>query len=189
MKCYGKSDCETLARIHDGGANGCRDKWVLLGPRPLMAIQENGLLLEEGARRVWQPVPRADIHEAEAPPLTPDNINKECPLPVGGLIPGQPGAVDPRLLAGSHADDLTSVGEADRVGLGVLEGHGGHDQVVDGRPRQLKSLDHSIVASLQLTSLFSPTMFVKVSALMTALFLFWRSLNPKTVLSSVSVGI
>ncbi|KAK6747263.1 hypothetical protein RB195_000460 [Necator americanus] len=26
VKCYGKSDCETLARIHDGGANGCRDR-------------------------------------------------------------------------------------------------------------------------------------------------------------------
>ncbi|RCN28153.1 Destabilase [Ancylostoma caninum] len=25
VKCYAKSDCETLARIHDGGANGCRD--------------------------------------------------------------------------------------------------------------------------------------------------------------------
>ncbi|CAJ0932936.1 unnamed protein product, partial [Mesorhabditis belari] len=25
LKCYGKSDCETMARIHDGGANGCRD--------------------------------------------------------------------------------------------------------------------------------------------------------------------
>ncbi|KAI6206670.1 Destabilase family-containing protein [Aphelenchoides besseyi] len=24
LKCYGKSDCETIARIHDGGANGCR---------------------------------------------------------------------------------------------------------------------------------------------------------------------
>ncbi|KAK0398233.1 hypothetical protein QR680_002486 [Steinernema hermaphroditum] len=24
LKCYGKSDCETLARIHDGGASGCR---------------------------------------------------------------------------------------------------------------------------------------------------------------------
>ncbi|EYB95011.1 hypothetical protein Y032_0164g3515 [Ancylostoma ceylanicum] len=28
VKCYGKSDCETLARIHDGGANGCRDRSV-----------------------------------------------------------------------------------------------------------------------------------------------------------------
>ncbi|CAB3409822.1 unnamed protein product [Caenorhabditis bovis] len=26
VKCYGKSDCETIARIHDGGANGCRDR-------------------------------------------------------------------------------------------------------------------------------------------------------------------
>ncbi|CAD6193529.1 unnamed protein product [Caenorhabditis auriculariae] len=26
VKCYGKNDCETLARIHDGGANGCRDR-------------------------------------------------------------------------------------------------------------------------------------------------------------------
>ncbi|KAK6014463.1 Destabilase, partial [Ostertagia ostertagi] len=26
VKCYGKSDCETLARIHDGGANGCREQ-------------------------------------------------------------------------------------------------------------------------------------------------------------------
>uniref|UniRef100_A0A914DMA2 lysozyme n=1 Tax=Acrobeloides nanus TaxID=290746 RepID=A0A914DMA2_9BILA len=24
FKCYGKNDCETIARIHDGGANGCR---------------------------------------------------------------------------------------------------------------------------------------------------------------------
>ncbi|CAJ0587603.1 unnamed protein product, partial [Mesorhabditis spiculigera] len=24
LKCYGKTDCETMARIHDGGANGCR---------------------------------------------------------------------------------------------------------------------------------------------------------------------
>uniref|UniRef100_A0A914KHA8 lysozyme n=4 Tax=Meloidogyne TaxID=189290 RepID=A0A914KHA8_MELIC len=24
LKCYGKSDCETIARLHDGGANGCR---------------------------------------------------------------------------------------------------------------------------------------------------------------------
>ncbi|KAK6110859.1 Destabilase family protein [Brugia pahangi] len=29
VKCYGKSDCETLARIHDGGANGCRSKDTL----------------------------------------------------------------------------------------------------------------------------------------------------------------
>ncbi|VDM62220.1 unnamed protein product [Angiostrongylus costaricensis] len=28
VKCYGKSDCETLARIHDGGANGCRDRYA-----------------------------------------------------------------------------------------------------------------------------------------------------------------
>ncbi|KAF8370392.1 ilys-4 [Pristionchus pacificus] len=26
VKCYGKSDCEAIARIHDGGANGCRDR-------------------------------------------------------------------------------------------------------------------------------------------------------------------
>ncbi|CAI4227772.1 unnamed protein product [Auanema sp. JU1783] len=26
VKCYGKSDCEAMARIHDGGANGCRDR-------------------------------------------------------------------------------------------------------------------------------------------------------------------
>ncbi|GMT23406.1 hypothetical protein PFISCL1PPCAC_14703, partial [Pristionchus fissidentatus] len=24
VKCYGKSDCEAIARVHDGGANGCR---------------------------------------------------------------------------------------------------------------------------------------------------------------------
>ncbi|KAL7078544.1 hypothetical protein ACQ4LE_002104 [Meloidogyne hapla] len=24
LKCYGKNDCETIARLHDGGANGCR---------------------------------------------------------------------------------------------------------------------------------------------------------------------
>ncbi|KAF1758366.1 hypothetical protein GCK72_014824 [Caenorhabditis remanei] len=29
VKCYGKSDCETIARIHDGGANGCRDRGTI----------------------------------------------------------------------------------------------------------------------------------------------------------------
>ncbi|MFH4977093.1 hypothetical protein AB6A40_003802 [Gnathostoma spinigerum] len=29
VKCYGKSDCEAVARIHDGGANGCRSKDTL----------------------------------------------------------------------------------------------------------------------------------------------------------------
>ncbi|CAI5447456.1 unnamed protein product [Caenorhabditis angaria] len=26
VKCYAKSVCETIARLHDGGANGCRDR-------------------------------------------------------------------------------------------------------------------------------------------------------------------
>ncbi|MCP9265704.1 Ilys-4 [Dirofilaria immitis] len=30
LKCYGKGECETLARIHDGGANGCRSKDTLI---------------------------------------------------------------------------------------------------------------------------------------------------------------
>lgn len=29
VKCYGKSECETIARIHDGGANGCRDRGTI----------------------------------------------------------------------------------------------------------------------------------------------------------------
>lgn len=30
LKCYGKSDCETIARIHDGGQNGCRNGETLI---------------------------------------------------------------------------------------------------------------------------------------------------------------
>jgi hypothetical protein len=53
--------------------------------------------------------------------------------PEVGFRPGETGAVDARLLAGAEADDGAVLGVCDRVGLGVLEGEGGHDQVGYGR--------------------------------------------------------
>ena len=50
-------------------------------------------------------------------------------LPVVSLLACQTGAVDAALLAGTHADGLTAGGVAHAVGLGVLQGDEGNDQI------------------------------------------------------------
>uniref|UniRef100_A0A1I7XSE7 lysozyme n=1 Tax=Heterorhabditis bacteriophora TaxID=37862 RepID=A0A1I7XSE7_HETBA len=44
VKCYGKSDCETLARIHDGGANGCRERLEKKYVRTIVIIPNESLM-------------------------------------------------------------------------------------------------------------------------------------------------
>ena len=50
-------------------------------------------------------------------------------LPEVRLLASQTGAVDAALLAGTHADGLAAEGIAHAVGLGVLQGDEGNDQV------------------------------------------------------------
>ena len=50
-------------------------------------------------------------------------------LPVVGLLACQTGAVDAALLACAHTDGLTMIGVAHAVGLGVLQGDEGNDQI------------------------------------------------------------
>ena len=57
---------------------------------------------------------------------------------------GQTGAVDTALLAGTHADGLAIHCVADGVGLGVLQGDQGDDQVTHGGIRQILGLRHDI---------------------------------------------
>ena len=58
--------------------------------------------------------------------------------PKVGLGPRQTGAVDTRLLSGPDPDDRSTVCIGDAVGLGILEGECGNDQVPHGVIRELK---------------------------------------------------
>lgn len=60
------------------------------------------------------------------------------------LASGEPGAVDPRLLASSEADCSAAVGEADRVGLGVLEREGRDDEVGESSGGELQGHKESM---------------------------------------------
>lgn len=64
-------------------------------------------------------------------PLELEDLRVLSRPPVVGLVTSKTGAVNTRLLAGSESDDLAILGEADRVGLGVLECDGSDDQVDD----------------------------------------------------------
>lgn len=57
--------------------------------------------------------------------------------PVVGLVSGQTGTVDTRLLTGTKTDDGSVESVAYRVGLGVLEGKRGDNEISDGLLGQL----------------------------------------------------
>ncbi|KAH6608706.1 hypothetical protein Trco_002052 [Trichoderma cornu-damae] len=65
------------------------------------------------------------------PPDAEDALVEAHP-PVVGLVAGEAGAVDARLLAGAEADDLAVDGVADGVALGIFEGDGGDGEVAGG---------------------------------------------------------
>jgi hypothetical protein len=116
-----------------------------------------------------------------------------------GLVSGETGTVDPRLLTCSNPNNLPILGVTHRVGLCVLEGNCGHDQVTDGgfwklkgqritelifkfvicKPKQLK---------IHLTSFLLVTTFAKTELVIAASFLFCSKLSPKSVLTSMSLG-
>ena len=58
-------------------------------------------------------------------------------VPFVSLFSGQPGAVDPGLLSGAHAYDLSVFRIAYGIGLGIFEGYEGYDHVPPGFFRQV----------------------------------------------------
>eukprot|EP00128_Syssomonas_multiformis_P015058 Colp12_sorted_trinity150504_noHs@9992 len=64
--------------------------------------------------------------------------------PVVSLLPSKACAVDAGLLACTKTNNLAVSGVADRVGLSVLEGNGGNDQVTHGGLGQLLVLGHDV---------------------------------------------
>lgn len=65
--------------------------------------------------------------------------------PVVGLVTSKTGAVDTGLLAGTETDDHSVLGVADRVGLGILEGDGGDNQIANGRLGQVLVLGDEVL--------------------------------------------
>lgn len=68
--------------------------------------------------------------------------------PEVGFTSGKTCAVNAGLLASTDTNDSTVIGIGDAVGLGVLEGQSGNDEIGDGALRKVLVLRHNVVEQL-----------------------------------------
>lgn len=110
---------------------------------PLLALTSSGLCLPDLARdedvRTVGAVGTLD----SLAPVEGEDARVVSKPPGVGLGSGETRAVDAGLLPGSESNRSSAVGEADRVGLGVLEREGGDDQVGLGGGRDLLATNES----------------------------------------------